>query len=283
MQQSEQAWHDVLYASHQGRDLVVPHAIRDRYLSASGTPRFQLECLFTLMGDLTGRRVLVVGCGDDSTTVLMALKGAEVWAFDLSEQAVRLQRQMAVANGVADRVHLLVCAAEEFPFADHSFDLIVGVAILHHIPDHLAALPPKLVRALAADGRALFVEPVVLSRMLGRVLAWLPGHQDISPGERQLIQADLDHFSTAFRVNLHGFCLLARCDRLVLNGPLETASRWRRLLVHVFHWADHVVLSLPMFRSLAGVAVLELNPRSTPAPRAPGAAPVPVQAAAFRM
>lgn len=158
MQQSEQAWHDVLYASHQGRDLVVPQAIRERYLSAFGNPRFQLEHLFTLMGDLKGRRVLVVGCGDDSTTVLLALKGADVWAFDLSEEAVRLQRKMAAANGVEDRVRLLVCAAEEFPFADHSFDLIVGVAILHHIPDHLAALPPRLARALAPGGRALFVD-----------------------------------------------------------------------------------------------------------------------------
>ncbi len=276
MQQSEQAWHDALYASHQGRDLVVPRAIRERYLSASGSPRFQLEHLFTLMGDLEGRRVLVVGCGDDSTTVLLALKGADVWAFDLSEEAVRLQRQMAVANGVEHRVHLLVCAAEEFPFADHSFDLIVGVAILHHIPDHLAALPPRLARALAPGGRALFVEPVILSRTLGRVLAWLPGHQDISPGERQLMQADLDHFSRVFTVSLHGFCLLARCDRFVLNGPLETASRWRRLLVHAFHWADHVVLRVPMFRSLAGVAVLELRPRASPVPRRPGLEPATV-------
>ncbi len=276
MQQSEQAWHDVLYASHQGRDLVVPQAIRERYLSASGNPRFQLEHLFTLMGDLKGRRVLVVGCGDDSTTVLLALKGADVWAFDLSEEAVRLQRSMAEANGVAGRVHLLVCAAEEFPFAAHSFDLIVGVAILHHIPDHLAALPPRLARALAPGGLALFVEPVVLSRTLGRVLAWLPGHQDISPGERQLIQADLDHFSTVFRVSLHGYCLLARGDRFVLNGPLETAARWRRLLVHAFHWVDHVVLQLPMFRSLAGVVVLELSPRASPAPRAVGPEPATV-------
>ena len=133
--------------------------------------------MFKLIGDVQGKRVLVFGCGDDSTTVLLALKGAEVCAFDLSEQAIRLQDKMARANGVHERIHLVVCAAEEFPFAKNSFDLIVGAAILHHIPDHLADLPSQLAHSLRHNGRALFVEPVVLSRTLGRLLAWLPGHR----------------------------------------------------------------------------------------------------------
>ncbi len=160
-QRAEQNWHDVLFASREQRDLVVPPSIRTRYTFPSRKPRFQLEFMFTLVGDGRGKRVLVFGCGDDSTTVLLALKGAEVWAFDLSEQAIRLQDKMARANGVQDRIHLVVCAAEEFPFAENSFDLIVGAAILHHIPDHLADLPPQLVRSLRRNGRALFVEPVV--------------------------------------------------------------------------------------------------------------------------
>jgi len=260
-QRAEQRWHDVLFASRQQRDLVVPPSIRTRYIFPSRNPRFQLEFLFKLIGDVRGKRVLVFGCGDDSTTVLLALKGAEVWAFDLSEQAIRLQERMARANGVDHLIHYIVCAAEEFPFATGSFDLIVGAAILHHIPDHLADLPPQLARSLRRHGRALFVEPVVLSRTLGRLLAWLPGHQDISPGERQLTPADLNHFSTAFRVTPHFFCFLARADRFVLKGPLETASIWRRLLIHALHWGDRAILGVPFLNRLAGVAVLELSPR----------------------
>jgi SAM-dependent methyltransferase len=259
-QRAEQNWHDVLFASRQQRDLVVLPSIRKRYTFPSRNPRFQLEFMFKAIGDIRGKRVLVFGCGDDSTTVLLALKGAEVWAFDLSEQAIRLQQKMARANGVDDRIHLIVGAAEEFPFAANSFDLIVGAAILHHIPDHLADLPPQLARSLRPNGRALFVEPVVLSRVLGRMLAWLPGHQDISPGERQLTPADLNHFSKTFRVTPHVFCFLARADRFVLNGPLETASMWRWSLIHAFHWGDRVLLSIPFMKRLAGVAVLELSP-----------------------
>jgi SAM-dependent methyltransferase len=259
-QRAEQNWHDVLFASRQQRNLVVPPSIRERYLFPSRNPRFQLELMFKLIGDVQGKRVLVFGCGDDSTTVLLALKGAEVWAFDLSEQAIRLQETMARANGVHHRIHLIVCAAEEFPFANSSFDLIVGAAILHHIPDHLADLPSQLTRTLRRNGRALFVEPVVLSRTLGRLLAWLPGHQDISPGERQLTPEDVNHFSKTFRVTSHLFCFLARADRFVLTGPLETASIWRWCLIHALHWGDRAILSVPFLKRFAGVAVLELSP-----------------------
>jgi SAM-dependent methyltransferase len=259
IQQAEQKWHDDLYATRREQDLVVPLSIRNRYLSPPRTSRFYLECLFNLVGDVANKRVLVFGCGDDNTTVLLALKGAEVWAFDISEEAIRLQEKMALANDVQDRIHLFVCAAEEFPFAPNSFDLIVGTAILHHIPDHLSRLPQQLAPVLDRNGRALFVEPVILSPALGRLMAWLPGHQDISPGERQLTDGDIGHFGKCFRVTPHYFCFLARLDRFILNMPLEDAPAWQRLIVNVIHRFDSIILSVSFLNRLAGVAVLELS------------------------
>lgn len=260
IQQAEQKWHDELYASRRKRDLVVPENIRNRYLYPPKSPRFYLEYLFTLVGDIRNKRVLVFGCGDDTTTVLLALKGADVWAFDISEEAIRLQEQMALANDVRDRIHLFVCAAEEFPFSANSFDLIVGTGILHHIPDHLPRLPQQLGPVLDRNGRAIFVEPVVLSPTLGRFLAWLPGHQDISPGERQLTSGDLSHFKKCFRMSPQYFCLLARLDRFILDQPLEAAPAWKRIIVNAFHWADSAILRLSFLNRFAGVAVLELSP-----------------------
>jgi len=260
IQQAEQKWHDNLYASRPERDLVVPLSVRTRYLNPPREPRFYLECLFNLVGDIADKRVLVFGCGDDTTTVLLALKGAEVWAFDISSEAIRLQEKMAVANDVRDRIHLFVCAAEEFPFAPKSFDLIVGTAILHHIPEHLSQLPAQLAPVLERNGRALFLEPVILSPALGRVLSWLPGHQEISPGERQLTKTDIGHFEKSFRVTSHYFCFLAKLDRFILKTPLEVAPGWQRTIINVIHWFDSIILSIPFLNRLAGVAVLELSP-----------------------
>jgi hypothetical protein len=104
------------------------------------------------------------------------------------------------------------------------------------------------------------VEPVILSPALGRVMAWLPGHQDISPGERQLTGSDLSQFGKCFRVTSHYFCLLARLDRFILNKPLEVAPAWQRMMVNVIHWIDSVILGFPILNRFAGVAVLELSP-----------------------
>src|SRR5262249_25662609 len=151
-------------------DFVVPTEIRNRYLQPPKRPLFHYEELFRLAGDVRGKNVLVFGCGDDNSTVIFALKGANVWAFDLSEEAINAQRRMAIANGVADRVHTVVCAAEEMSFGEHQFDLVFGSAILHHIPDHMPVLPGRLHHILKKDGLAVFAEPVIRSAALKTLL-----------------------------------------------------------------------------------------------------------------
>ncbi|MFQ6030380.1 MAG: class I SAM-dependent methyltransferase, partial [Dehalococcoidia bacterium] len=140
-QKAEKEWHEQLYRGRKSVGLHVSPRIKKRYLHVSNHPLFHLEKMFQLVGDVRGRKILCFGCGDENSTVLLILKGAEVWAFDLSFEAIRLQRQMAVANGVEDRLHPVVCAAEELPFADACFDIVFGSAILHHLPDSLPSLP----------------------------------------------------------------------------------------------------------------------------------------------
>lgn len=219
--------------------------------------------MFRLLGDIRGKNVLCFGCGDDNSTVLLALKGAQVWAFDLSYEAIRLQVEMALANGLGDRIHPLVCAAEELPFPPQWFDVVFGSAILHHIPDHLARLPQQLARILKPGGFALFAEPVIRSSGLKWVLDRLPGHQEISPNERQLVDADLDQFAELFDVDLTPFCFLSRLDRFLLAGPLEMASPWKRAAIYALHAADYMVLRSAAQAQLAGVLVMKLALRAT--------------------
>ena len=109
---------------------------------------------------MRGKRVLCYGCGDSKDTVLLALMGAEVWAIDLSEQALRTQQLYARANGIEERMHLVCCAAEALPFAPASFDTVFEVAILHHLPDSLPAVARHVRAVVKADGQALFSEPI---------------------------------------------------------------------------------------------------------------------------
>src|SRR3954454_19874570 len=53
-----------------------------------------------LLGGLRGRRVLDVGCGTGLWSVLLAQRGAEVWAIDISPRSVAVTRRRAEIHAV---------------------------------------------------------------------------------------------------------------------------------------------------------------------------------------
>jgi ubiquinone/menaquinone biosynthesis C-methylase UbiE len=70
-----------------------------------------------------------------------------------------------------------VADAERIPYDDNTFDLVVGHAVLHHIPDLPAAFR-EVLRVLKPGGRFVFAgEPTKIgdwyARRLGRVVWWL--------------------------------------------------------------------------------------------------------------
>lgn len=70
-----------------------------------------------------------------------------------------------------------VADAERIPYDDETFDLVVGHAVLHHIPDVAAAMR-EVLRVLKPGGRFVFAgEPSkigdVYARRLGQVTWWL--------------------------------------------------------------------------------------------------------------
>ena len=69
-----------------------------------------------LLGDVAGKRVLEVGCGAAQCARWLAARGADVVAFDLSAEQLRLAREMG--GGVP----LVLADAERLPFASDSFD-----------------------------------------------------------------------------------------------------------------------------------------------------------------
>lgn len=118
-----------------------------------------LENIFLLeqLGNLQGRRVLDIGCGQGDTSVAFALRGAEVWSVDVSEKMVDLTRQLAQHHGVSDRVHAEVCRVEALPYAADFFDIVFADGVLHHLEMRQAV--PILVRVLKPGGRGFFLEP----------------------------------------------------------------------------------------------------------------------------
>jgi len=197
---------------------------RDARPRAINTPK---DSLFALLGDLRGKRVLEYGCGLGEDSCHLADRGARVTAFDLSPVSINKARRRAQILGLADRITFDVNAAGRLDYEPGQFDLVTGIAILHHLHSELDVIYDEVNRMLTRDGVAYFTEPVANSGFLRGMRKLVPVPTHATPDERQLAYADFE------RLKRHGFgCVdyfhfhcLTRLRR-VLGGRVERPLRW---------------------------------------------------------
>jgi SAM-dependent methyltransferase len=259
----EKEWHEEFFRSHVAGHLVVSDSIRGRYLHPRHPDLFPLEKMFELVGDVRGKTVLCFGCGNENSTVILALKGAKVFAFDLSIAAIEQQLAMARVNSVADGIHAIVSAAEELPFKNASFDVVFGSAILHHLPDSIATAVRELVRVMKQDAFAVFSEPVERTELMRRLRKLFPANPELSPYERKLRNEDFRLFASDFNLEFFPYNLFGRLSPLLERGILSRLPAISRFLLNSFLRIDSFLLRIPGVRRLAGVVVLRATRSKT--------------------
>lgn len=171
-------------------------------------------------------------------------------ASDISEGM--LETLAATAQDLGVEVETVRTGAEQLPFADASFDLAFGHAVLHHIPDLDRALT-ELRRVLRPGGLIAFCgEP---SRH-GDRLATLPkrGGALAAPLWRRLVGAGAlrqrpagaghDH-DLESKVDVHAFAPVELRARAQRAGFTEVRIRGEELLANAYGW---------LVRSLEGSA-----------------------------
>lgn len=114
--------------------------------------RHQLD----LLGDVKNRRVLEVGCGTGAWACMLALRGAEVWAIDISPESVAQAARASEINNVSDKVHASVMSAMNMSFDSNFFDIVHGADIIHHLDADVFG--KEVARVLKPDGKAIFSE-----------------------------------------------------------------------------------------------------------------------------
>lgn len=178
------------------------------------------------LGDVGGLPVLDYGCGHGMAAVVLARRGAQVTAFDLSLGYLSEARRRAAANEV--RIDFVRTDAEHLPFADGSFARVWGNAILHHLEVRSAVV--ELHRVLRPGGIAVFCEPWGGNPLL----AWARRHwhhhgRHHTPQEQPLRRRHLRVLRERFpSLQVEGFQFLSMTRHIV---------RWK-LLQSSFEWCD---------------------------------------------
>lgn len=241
--QRERAHFNALTTAQNG-SLVMPADNISRYDRPPANTLYSLEYAFHLLDEIAGRRILNVGCGEGLDAVILAALGAKVIGLDVSDAAVAVTKARAYANGVTDRLTALVADATALPVSSGSIDVVLAVAVMHHVDIPRAAA--ELARVLRPGGVAVFVEPLAGPRLVQIVKRMLPLRRspDISDDERPLTRDDVALIASAIG-SVEATRLFGLTTRLVRRlGP----SRPPRAAYRVDRWV------LSRSQALAAVA-----------------------------
>ncbi len=199
-------------------------------------------------------RSLEIGAGTGYFTLNLLQAGVvrEATCTDISPGMIRTLGANAHRLGLD--VHTARADAEALPFPDGSFDLVIGHAVLHHLPD-LGKAFAEFHRVLAPGGRIAFAgEP---SRIGDRIASWPKrGAVRLSPAWRSLLRArparppatqadggdERDHALERL-VDIHAFAPadLVRYSRRA--GFTDVSVRGEELVANWFGWFNRTLES----------------------------------------
>jgi ubiquinone/menaquinone biosynthesis C-methylase UbiE len=95
------------------------------------------------------------GTGYFSLNLMQEAAFQRLTATDISSGMLDTLEATAAGLGLDERVDTVHADAEELPFPDQSFDLVLGHAVLHHIP-HLERAFGEFMRVLRPGGAIVF-------------------------------------------------------------------------------------------------------------------------------
>lgn len=213
---------------------------RDRFRNVAGDDNWPYES------------ALELGCGTGFFLLNLKLAGVldEGHVTDLSPGMVEVAKRNGAALGF--ELEGRVADAETLPYDDDTFDLVIGHAVLHHIPD-LDQCMREVLRVLKPGGRFVFAgEPTAKGDFIARKLSgwtWsaakrithLPGLRD------KYAQPDavLDESSRAAMleavVDIHTFDPGELRRMCVRAGAIDVATVTEELTASWFGWPIRTV------------------------------------------
>jgi 2-polyprenyl-3-methyl-5-hydroxy-6-metoxy-1,4-benzoquinol methylase len=140
-------------------------------------------------------RVLEFGCGTGSTAIAHAPHVAHIAGIDYSARMIEIARQRAAEAG-AQNVRFDQATLAEFDSPPASWDVVMGMSILHLLPDRGETL--ARVHALLKPGGVFISSTICLgdgprwTRLLAPVMRSLPRLPDIAVLSQAQLAAEME-------------------------------------------------------------------------------------------
>jgi 2-polyprenyl-3-methyl-5-hydroxy-6-metoxy-1,4-benzoquinol methylase len=223
-------------------------------LSLSPAMPSRLNEMLEALGQVSGKSICEIGCGDGEITKELASRGAFVSASDISSEAVKRARKNN-AEFIPTQVDVQEMDACNLLYGEESFDFVVGAGVLHHIDIDKASM--EISRVLKSGGKAVFVEPLAHNPVSNMWRRLTPSAR--TSNEWPLTYSEISemgkHFSS---VKCQEFALLTLLSSLVYL--ITHNHRAKKNSADILDKLDHVVLKVcKPLRRLSGAILIELS------------------------
>src|SRR3989304_2664820 len=191
-----------------------------------------------------GEKILDLGCGEGGWSCYLASLGAEVVSLDISEMNLKITQLKAQRNSLTN-VHTVLGDCTNTCLERESFDIILGIALIHHLTvNQEQRLYQEVFDLLKHGGCAFFMESLQNSPTLDFIRTLVPIFQKVEPRPSKLSKSwkkfkanDIHpsrpnttrHYREMLRrlpfarVELEEIGIFSRLDRLIENKQLR---RW---------------------------------------------------------
>ena len=257
----EEAFHDVWAKKIDTNDLCVLEAFE-------GPVSPEYHFAVNLLGNVKDRKILNPGCGAGEESVYLATKNAQVTAFDISAEMLKVAQKLTSKFKVEKLVQFKKMNAEKLEFEDESFDLIFGNSVLHHIDIKKAI--KEFHHVLKKNGKAVFIEPLAYNPLINRYrkMAKNVRTQDEHPLRYEDIEEFKKYFTNVRHYEFQLTTLLIFCYFFLVERVSPNKDRyWKKIIregekysfvFKILNSVDKVILTVfPFMKRLCWVTVVE--------------------------
>ena len=196
--------------------------------------------------------ILALGSGTGNYEIALAKLRNMITSVDRSPESIKALTKKIKEKKAEDNVKAMIMDAEELKFDDGSFDVIYGIAILHHL--YLEKVMPELQSVMKDGGKLLFVEPPKSNFRVRRYRAETPHMR--SKFEHPLSKKDFRIIRKYFPdIRVNGYYLLQTFMPKMIRHS-ERYSGIRSALDHI----DRLILAVfPSLRLYCYRIIIELR------------------------